>query len=92
MSGQLVPMVAGLASLVLFANVVLCGARAVIGPSPFDRVMALEAVTFNLSGAVVLAGLTIGTGAFMDFLLVVALLGFISTVAMMAYLEGHRGA
>jgi multisubunit Na+/H+ antiporter MnhF subunit len=77
---------------VLAINIGLCTVRAVIGPSPFDRIMALECITFNISGAVVLVSLGLGTGVFMDFLLVVALLGFIGTVALTAYVERTLGA
>lgn len=77
--------------VVLMVNVVLCLVRAVRGPTTFDRIMALEAITFNASGAVVLVSLRLGTSAFMEFLLVVSLLGFIGTVALTAYVEKLLG-
>jgi multisubunit Na+/H+ antiporter MnhF subunit len=82
--------IGGLAVLAL--NIVLCIARAVIGPSAFDRILALECITYNLSGGVVLVSLLFGTGAFMDVLLIVALLGFLGTVALTAYVEGTLGS
>lgn len=77
--------------VVLAGNLGLCLYRAIRGPTPFDRIMALEAITFNLSGAVVLVSIILRTGVFMDFLLVVALLGFLGTVALTAFVEGTLG-
>lgn len=77
---------------VLAFNVALCAYRLVRGPSPFDRIMALECITFNLSGAVVLTSVALETPVFFDVLLVIALLGFIGTVALTAYLGRSLGA
>lgn len=77
---------------ILALNIGMCTVRAVMGPSPFDRILALECITYNLSGAVVLVSIGLRTAAFMDFLLVIALLGFIGTVVLTAYLERTLGA
>jgi multicomponent Na+:H+ antiporter subunit F len=76
--------------VVLTINVGLCTLRAVVGPSPFDRIMALECITYNLAGAVVLVSIAQRTGSFMIFLLVVSLLGFIGTIALTSYVERRR--
>jgi multisubunit Na+/H+ antiporter MnhF subunit len=85
-------MLATVGLAVLALNVCLCVARAFAGPAPFDRIMALEGLTYNVSGAVVLVSLTLRTAAFMDFLLVVALLGFVGTVALTAFVGKSLGA
>jgi multisubunit Na+/H+ antiporter MnhF subunit len=91
MSSWLVTLIA-VGLVVLALNIALCTYRVVRGPSPFDRLLALECITYNLSGAVVLMSIAIGTHTFLDFLLVVALLGFIGTIALTAYLERTLGA
>lgn len=78
--------------VVLGLNVVMCFVRAAIGPTAFDRIMALDCLTSNVSGAVVLISIDLGTGLFLDFLLVVALLGFVGAVALTAYAERTLGA
>ena len=71
------------------------GSRSGLGSmvrSRVDRIIALECITYNISGAVVLVSLGMRTSAFMDFLLVVALLGFLGTVVLTAYVEKTLGA
>jgi multicomponent Na+:H+ antiporter subunit F len=73
---------------VIGVGIVLCAVRAVRGPSLFDRVMAFDAIALNVVGATLLLSLFYRTSAFIDFVLVVALLGFLGTVSFAAYLEG----
>jgi multicomponent Na+:H+ antiporter subunit F len=73
---------------VIALNLALCSWRALRGPSHFDRVMAFDAIALNVVGATILLSIILQTNAFMDFVLVVALLGFLGTVALAAYLEG----
>jgi multisubunit Na+/H+ antiporter MnhF subunit len=78
--------VSGLA--VIGISIALCTIRAVRGPSLFDRVLAFDCIVLNAVGAVLLLSMLLGTAAFMDVVLVVALLGFLGTIALAAYLEG----
>jgi multisubunit Na+/H+ antiporter MnhF subunit len=73
---------------VIGVGIVLCAIRAIKGPSPFDRVLAFDAIALNVVGATLLLSIYFRTAAFIDFVLVVALLGFLGTVAFAAYLEG----
>ena len=73
---------------VLAVDILLCCARAVRGPSMFDRVLAFDCIVLNAVGILLLLSVLLRTGAFMDVVLVVALLGFLSTVSIAAYLEG----
>jgi len=74
---------------VVAIGIVLCAIRAVKGPSLFDRVMAFDAIALNVVGATLLLSIYFRTAAFIDFVLVVALLGFLGTVSFAAYLEGN---
>lgn len=76
------------AQAVLGIGIVLCGIRAVRGPSAFDRVMAFDCIALNVVGVVLLDSIVQRTGAYMDMVLVVALLGFLGTISFAAYLEG----
>jgi multisubunit Na+/H+ antiporter MnhF subunit len=73
---------------VIAVGIVLCAIRAYLGPSLFDRVLAFDAITLNIVGATLLLSILFETGVFMDFVLIVALLGFLGTISLAAYLEG----
>lgn len=73
---------------VIGLSILLCAIRAVKGPSLFDRVMAFDCIALNVVGAILLVSIYLRTDAFMDVVLVVALLGFLGTVSLGAYLEG----
>jgi multicomponent Na+:H+ antiporter subunit F len=73
---------------VIGVGILLCTIRAIKGPSLFDRVMAFDAIALNVVGATLLLSIYFRTVAFIDFVLVVALLGFLGTVSFAAYLEG----
>jgi len=75
------------AQAVLGIGIILCAIRAVRGPSAFDRVMAFDCIALNVVGVILLDSIFLRTGAFMDVVLVVALLGFLGTISFAAYLE-----
>ncbi|GAA6174274.1 K+/H+ antiporter subunit F [Sulfitobacter pacificus] len=55
--------------------------RLVIGPSVGDRILALDTMVVNAIGLVVLLGIAQGTQIYFEATLIVAMLGFVSTVA-----------
>lgn len=73
---------------VVGVSLLLCVIRAVKGPSLFDRVMAFDAIALNFVGAILLISILLRSDVFMDVVLVVALLGFLGTMSLAAYLEG----
>jgi multicomponent Na+:H+ antiporter subunit F len=73
---------------VIGVGILLCVVRAIRGPSLFDRVVAFDCIVLNVVGAVLLLSILYRTDAFMDVVLIVALLGFLGTVSLAAYLEG----
>jgi multicomponent K+:H+ antiporter subunit F len=56
--------------------------RLVAGPSAVDRVLALDTLYINTVGLVILLGLRLSSDLLFEAALVIALLGFISTVAL----------
>lgn len=76
------------ALVVIAAGLLLCVMRAIRGPTLFDRAMAFDAIALNFVGAILLVSILLRTDAFMDVVLVVALLGFLGAISLAAYLEG----
>ena len=73
---------------VIGAGIALCAIRAYRGPSLFDRVLAFDCIALNVVGAILLVSILLDSAVFMDVVLVVALLGFLGTISLAAYLEG----
>ncbi len=55
--------------------------RVVIGPGVGDRILALDTMVVNAIGLIVLMGLAQGTHIYFEASLIIAMLGFVSTVA-----------
>ena len=55
--------------------------RLVIGPSVGDRILALDTMVVNAIGLIVLLGILQGTRIYFEVTLIIAMLGFVSTVA-----------
>ena len=70
----------GLASL-------LCGWRLLRGPSAIDRVLALDTLYINVVALVILLGIQRRSSLLFEAALIVAMLGFVSTVALARYLS-----
>ena len=65
----------------------LCGWRLLRGPTIADRVLALDTLYLSLVALVVLLGLRCQTTLLFEAALIVALLGFVGTVALARYLS-----
>ena len=65
----------------------LCVWRLLRGPEATDRVLALDTMYVNLVALIVLFGLRMGSVLLFEAALLVALLGFASTVALARYLS-----
>jgi len=75
----------GLASVTL--AVVFCGWRLLKGPEVTDRLLALDTLYLNTVALIVLLGLRWNTALLFEAALLVAMLGFASTVALARYLS-----
>jgi multicomponent K+:H+ antiporter subunit F len=64
----------------------LCGWRLLAGPSLPDRILALDTLAINAVALVVLLGLRWQTGLLFEAALIIAMLGFVSTVAVARFL------
>ena len=65
----------------------LCGWRLLFGPSAPDRVLALDTMYINVAALVVLLGIRYRSDLLFEAALLIALLGFASTVALARYLS-----
>ncbi len=63
-----------------------CGWRLIFGPHSVDRVLAIDTLYINAVALIVLLGIRLDTPMLFEAALVVAMLGFASTVAMARYL------
>jgi multicomponent K+:H+ antiporter subunit F len=69
------------------AALLLAAWRLLRGPEATDRVLALDTMYINVVALVILLGLRFGTELFFEAALLIALLGFASTVALSRYLS-----
>ncbi|NQY47567.1 MAG: K+/H+ antiporter subunit F [Colwellia sp.] len=60
--------------------------RLLIGPSVPDRILALDTMYINTIALIILYGMSMGTALYFEAALLIAMLGFVSTVAVCKYL------
>lgn len=78
-------------SLVLFGiAIAITLVRILLGPSFSDRVIAMDVIGVNLLSAMAILSILYQTKAFLDVILILGILAFISTVAFSRFME--RGA
>ncbi|RLL42721.1 Na(+)/H(+) antiporter subunit F1 [Oceanobacillus piezotolerans] len=61
--------------------------RIVFGPSLPDRVIALDMIGVNLISSMAIISIIIGTTFFLDVILIIGIIAFISTIAFSKYIE-----
>lgn len=61
--------------------------RLIKGPDAPDRVLALDTLYVNAIALIILLGLTLGTRMYLEAALLIAVMGFVGTVAMAKYLK-----
>lgn len=61
--------------------------RLVKGPDAPDRVLALDTLYINAIALIILLGITLGTRMYLEAALLIAVMGFVGTVAMAKYLK-----
>ncbi|MBS8240984.1 K+/H+ antiporter subunit F [Marinobacter lipolyticus] len=61
--------------------------RLIRGPDAPDRVLALDTLYINAIALIILLGLALGTRLYLEAALLIAVMGFVGTVAMAKYLK-----
>ncbi|MOA60101.1 Na(+)/H(+) antiporter subunit F [compost metagenome] len=82
MLGYVIPLCLALLGLAL----VLTLARLVKGPSLPDRILALDTLYINAIALIVLLGIWEGSDLYFEAALLIAVMGFVGTVAITKYL------
>ncbi|TQR16369.1 Na(+)/H(+) antiporter subunit F1 [Psychrobacillus soli] len=77
-----------LTALALFAiSIVIALVRIIIGPSMPDRAVALDMIGVNLISMIAVISIVLKTKAFLEAILILGILAFISTIAISKYVE-----
>lgn len=71
-----------IAFLSLAIGQIMCMVQLVLGPTSGDRILALDTMVINALGLVVVLGIYKGVQIYFEVALLIAMLGFVSTVAM----------
>lgn len=66
----------------LSVSQVMAMIRLIIGPSTGDRILCLDTMVVNAIGLIVLLGINQGTQIYFEAAMIIAMLGFVSTVAL----------
>jgi multicomponent K+:H+ antiporter subunit F len=82
MLGYVIPVCLGMLAMALL----LATTRLIKGPSLPDRVLALDTLYINAIALIILYGIWKGTELFFEVALLIAVLGFVSTVALAKYM------
>ncbi|EMP56130.1 multiple resistance and pH regulation protein F [Marinobacter santoriniensis NKSG1] len=61
--------------------------RLIKGPNATDRVLALDTLYINAIALIILLSVTLGTRMYLEAALLIAVMGFVGTVAMAKYLK-----
>ena len=75
-----------IALIALAAGQVLSMIRLFIGPTTGDRILALDTMVINALGLVVVLGIHQGVKIYFEVALLIAMLGFVSTVALARFM------
>ncbi|MEK4487547.1 Na(+)/H(+) antiporter subunit F1 [Psychrobacillus sp. FSL H8-0484] len=77
-----------LISLALFSlSIAIALYRIIKGPSMPDRAVALDVIGVNLISIIALVSIVLKTKAFLEAILILGILAFISTIAISKYIE-----
>ena len=75
-----------IAFVTLVLGQMLSMVRLGLGPTPGDRILALDTMVINALGLVILLGIYQGVQIYFEVSLLIAMLGFVSTVALSRFL------
>lgn len=74
------------AFMALVLGQILSMVRLVMGPTPGDRILALDTMVINALGLVVVLSIRLGVQIYFEVALLIAMLGFVSTVALARFI------
>ncbi|MEM1302511.1 MAG: K+/H+ antiporter subunit F [Pseudomonadota bacterium] len=71
---------------VVVLSQILAMVRVAVGPRVGDRILALDTMVVNAIALIVLLGISQGTAIYFEASLIIAMLGFVSTVALARFI------
>jgi multicomponent K+:H+ antiporter subunit F len=77
---------AGFASLCFLLAMMLAAVRAFVGPAAQDRVLAFDTLYINGMLSLLMLGIRSSSAVYFDMALLIALFGFVGTVALAKFL------
>ena len=83
---QFLNIVLAITFLALALGQVMSMVRLVLGPTSGDRVLALDTMVINALGLVIVLGIYKGVQIYFEVALLIAMLGFVSTVALARFI------
>ena len=84
------PYALGICMVAITLSMMMCLGRLIVGPSSVDRLLALDTLFLNATCLIVVLGIYWSTTSLFEGALLVAMLGFVSTVALARYFtSGH---
>ncbi|PCJ84264.1 MAG: K+/H+ antiporter subunit F [Thiotrichaceae bacterium] len=86
LEGSLLETVIPIAFAMLGFSVLLSFMRLLKGPDLPDRILALDTLYINAIALVVLLGLHLGSALYFEAALLIAVMGFVGTIALSKYL------
>ncbi|MDO4222491.1 MAG: monovalent cation/H+ antiporter complex subunit F [Acinetobacter sp.] len=79
-----------IAIMMMAVSMLLCLYRLVVGPSVIDRLLALDTLFLNAIGVIILLSIYWSSVLLFESVLLIAMLGFVSTAALARYFtSGH---
>jgi multicomponent Na+:H+ antiporter subunit F len=79
-----------IAMFLLSISVVTALYRVIKGPSMHDRILALDSIGYLVIGIVAVLSIMLNSHAYLETILLIGILAFLSTIALSKYME--RGA
>jgi len=79
-----------LAMFLLTISIVIALYRVIKGPSIHDRILALDSIGYIVIGIVAILSIMLDSHAYLETILLIGILAFLSTIALSKYME--RGA
>jgi len=76
-----------LSMLLLTISIVIALYRVIKGPSLSDRILALDSIGYNVIGIVAVLSILLNSHAYLETILLIGILAFLSTVALCKFLE-----
>ena len=83
----LIPTTSYMALCMMGVAILLAAVRLIRGPSLPDRVVALDLISILVAGTIAIYAIASGQPVFLDVAAVLALIGFLGTVAFARYIE-----